>query len=115
LPELHSHFRDTCKEKLALPRTRALTGNTNLGGGNLGKNNAGGVQAGNTESVWKIEGFKNHGQYVAAHHVSENLGIPFEQLKAKLTGRHAESLGKAIQELTGLPVSTANAEAKKAE
>ena len=101
--------------KAGAPSNPALTGNANLGGGNLGKNNAGGVHAGNTESIWKIEGFKNHGQYVAAQHVSENLGIPFEQLKAKLTGPHAESLGKAIQELTGLPASTANAEAKKAE
>jgi len=92
----------------------ALTG-TNRGGGNLGKGNVDGVHSGDAESIWKIEGFKNHGQYVAAQHVSENLGIPFEQLKAKITGPHAESLGKAIQELTGLPASTANAEAKKAE
>jgi len=60
-------------------------------------------------------GFENYGQYVAAQHVSENLGISLEELRAKMTGPHAESLGKAIQEITGLPAAAANAEAKKAE
>jgi hypothetical protein len=60
-------------------------------------------------------GFKNHGQYIAAQQVSEHLGIPLDQLKAKMTGDHAKSLGKAIQELTDLPANKANAEAKKAE
>jgi len=60
-------------------------------------------------------GFKNHGQYMAAQQVSEHLGIPLDQLKAKMTGDHAESLGKAIQDLKGLPPAQANAEAKKAE
>src|SRR5262249_6250473 len=31
-------------------------------------------------------GFKNHGQFIAALHVSQNLGISFDQLKAKMTG-----------------------------
>src|SRR5439155_26462097 len=31
-------------------------------------------------------GFKNQGQFIAALHVSHNLNIPFDQLKAKLTG-----------------------------
>jgi len=31
-------------------------------------------------------GFKNWGQFVAAAHVSNNLGIPFADLKAKMTG-----------------------------
>jgi hypothetical protein len=60
-------------------------------------------------------GFKNHGQFVAAQHVSENLHIPLDQLKAKMTGNPPESLGKAIQDLAGLPKDKANAEAKKAE
>ena len=30
-------------------------------------------------------GFKNQGQFIAALHVSHNLNIPFDQLKAKLT------------------------------
>jgi hypothetical protein len=45
------------------------------------------------------EGFRNNGQFVAALHVSQNLGIPFDQLKARVTGPEAVSLGKAIQEL----------------
>src|SRR5258708_27415741 len=58
------------------------------------------------------QGFKNLGQFVAAVHVSHNLGIPFEQLKAKMTGPSAESLGKAIEQLK--PTANAKAEAKKA-
>jgi hypothetical protein len=60
-------------------------------------------------------GFNNHGQYIAAQQVSEHLGIPLDQLKAKMTGDQAESLGKAIQDLTDLSANQANAEAKKAE
>ena len=42
-------------------------------------------------------GFKNLGQFVAAVHVSHNLGIPFDQLKNKMTA--GDSLGKALHEL----------------
>ena len=31
-------------------------------------------------------GFKNRGQFMAAMHVAKNLGIPFDELKAKMTG-----------------------------
>ena len=58
------------------------------------------------------QGFKNLGQFVAAVHVSHNLGIPFDQLKAKMTGPPAESLGKAIEQLK--PTANAKAETKKA-
>lgn len=58
-------------------------------------------------------GFKNFGQFVAAVHVSHNLGIPFDQLKTKMTGDNAESLGKAIKELK--PDADAKAETKKAQ
>ncbi len=58
-------------------------------------------------------GFKNLGQFVAAAHVSHNLDIPFDQLKAKMTGDHPESLGKAIQDLK--PAANAKTEAGKAE
>ena len=58
-------------------------------------------------------GFKNLGQFVAAVHVSHNLGIPFAQLKAKMLGPPAESLGKAIQQLK--PAAQAKVEGKKAE
>src|SRR5262245_916369 len=44
-------------------------------------------------------GFENLGQFVAAAHVSHNLDMPFDVLKAKMTGANAESLGKAIHEL----------------
>ena len=42
-------------------------------------------------------GFKNEGQFIAALHVSHNLNIPFDQLKAKLTGDNSMSLGAAIK------------------
>ncbi len=56
-------------------------------------------------------GFKNLGQCVAAIHVSHNLGIPFDELKAKMTGKGAVSLGRAIQQLD--PKANPKAEAKK--
>lgn len=59
------------------------------------------------------DGFRNLGRFVAAVHVSHNLDIPLDRLKAKVTGPNNESLGHAIHELK--PVVDANAEAKKAE
>ena len=44
-------------------------------------------------------GFRNEGQFVAALHVAHNLNIPFDQLKAKVTGSNRVSLGKAIEDL----------------
>ncbi len=58
-------------------------------------------------------GFKNLGQCVAAIHVAHNLGISFDDLKAKMTGTKPESLGKSIHDLK--PDVNAKAEAKKAE
>ena len=52
-----------------------------------------------TDTQAAASGFKNLGQFVAAVHVSKNLGIPFDDLKAKMTGSDAVSLGKAIHEL----------------
>jgi len=61
-------------------------------------------------------GFKNQGQFIAALHVSKNLNIPFDQLKAKMTGSDPESLGKAIHELRPtLPEKQVEVEADKAE
>lgn len=57
-------------------------------------------------------GFKSLGAFVSAVHVSKNLDIPFADLKAKLTGANAESLGKAIQQLK--PTADADQEVKKA-
>ncbi len=65
-----------------------------------------------TDLQQAAQGFKNLGQFVAAVHVSHNLGIPFDQLKAKMIGPPAESLGKAIQALQ--PAANAKMESKKA-
>ncbi|MBI3403692.1 MAG: hypothetical protein HY048_19940 [Acidobacteria bacterium] len=58
-------------------------------------------------------GFKNQGQFIAALHVSHNLNIPFDKLKAEMTGADHDSLGKAIQNLQ--PTADAKAAAKTAE
>ena len=54
-------------------------------------------------------GFKNQGQFIAALHVSQNLGIPFTELKSHMvtftrgapgelpTATQTGSLGQAIQ------------------
>jgi len=72
-------------------------------------------------------GFKNHGQFIAALHVSKNLIISFDQLKAKVTGVSVDatgqttsstpmSLGKAIHELRpDVPETQADQEAQRAE
>jgi hypothetical protein len=76
-------------------------------------------------------GFKNWGQFVAAAHVSTNLGIPFANLKAAMTGiapgattptAAPMSLGQAIQSLKGTTPETQTlsstkirSEVKKAE
>ncbi|MBZ5558648.1 MAG: hypothetical protein LAO77_15355 [Acidobacteriia bacterium] len=59
------------------------------------------------------QGFKNQGQFIAALHVSHNLNIPFDKLKAEMTGADHDSLGKAIQDLQ--PTADAKAAAKTAE
>jgi len=66
-----------------------------------------------TDLQTAASGFKNLGQFVAAVHVSHNLGIPFDQLKAKMQGPPTESLGKAIHELK--PDVDAKAQTKTAE
>jgi len=45
------------------------------------------------------QGFKSEGQFIAALHVSQNLKIPFAQLKAEMTGTNHDSLGQAIHAL----------------
>jgi hypothetical protein len=52
-----------------------------------------------TDLQTAASGFRNLGQFVAAVHVSHNLGIPFSTLKAKMIGPPSESLGKAIHQL----------------
>lgn len=67
-------------------------------------------------------GFKNFGQFVAAVNVSNNLAIPFADLKAAMTGVRMDStstaqvpvsLGQAIQQLK--PGVNAEAEAQHAQ
>ena len=72
-------------------------------------------------------GFKNQGQFIASLHVSKNLNIPFDQVKAKVTGVTVQangktttstpmSLGKAIHELRpDMTADQANDAAKIAE
>jgi hypothetical protein len=45
-------------------------------------------------------GFRNLGQFLAAVHVAHNLGLPFDQVKAKVVGEGL-SLGEAIHLLKG--------------
>jgi hypothetical protein len=58
-------------------------------------------------------GFKNLGQFMAAVNVSKNLSIPFDQLKAQVTGSSAKSLGAAIHTLK--PDADATGEVERAE
>lgn len=69
-------------------------------------------------------GFRNQGQFIAAVHVSRNLGIPFADLKATMLGLPLQgtttttalrpmSLGQAIQRLR--PSANATTEAAHAE
>jgi hypothetical protein len=55
-------------------------------------------------------GFRNLGEFVAAAHVSSNLGIPFADLKTRLLA--GDSLGAAIQALK--PGADAQLEANRA-
>ena len=69
-----------------------------------------------TDMQTAASGFKNQGQFIAALHVSKNLNIPFEDLKLRMTGSDAKSLGSAIQELRpSLPESEVEKESEKAE
>jgi hypothetical protein len=58
------------------------------------------------------DGFKHLGDCVSCIHASQNVGIPLADLKAKVTGKGAEGLDKAIHELK--PDVDAKAEKKKA-
>ncbi len=56
-------------------------------------------------------GFANQGQFIAAVHVSHNLGIPFNEVKTKALS-DGGSLGNAIHSLK--PSADAEAELKRA-
>lgn len=60
-------------------------------------------------------GFKNYGLYVAAKHVSDNLNISADTLRAEMVDHHL-SLGDAIKKLRPeLSSQTVRAEVKRAE
>lgn len=84
-----------------------LTRNTNLSSRLQGLFPAG------TDLSKEAAGFRNLGQFVAAAHVSHNLDIPWADMKAKMTGDHPVSLGKAIEDLK--PQANAKTETEKAE
>lgn len=56
-------------------------------------------------------GFRNQGQFVAAVRVSNNLGLPFDDLKTRMVDRNM-SLGQAIHDLR--PSANATSEAQRA-
>jgi len=61
-------------------------------------------------------GFKDERRFISAVHVSNNLRIPFTQLKAKITGKRPVSMEAAIHELRpNLGKARAKAEAEKGE
>jgi hypothetical protein len=65
-----------------------------------------------TDLMTAAAGFRNLGQFVAAVNVSNNLDIPFAQLKTMMVTEN-KSLGQAIQALK--PVASATVEAQHAE
>jgi hypothetical protein len=61
-------------------------------------------------------GFKKQDQFIAALHVSKNLGIPFIQIKARMNGEKHMSLVDAVRDLrSDMEKKDAKAEVKKAE
>ena len=51
-------------------------------------------------------GFKNQGQFIAALHVSRNLGIPFADLKTAMTGIRPTTTGTTVGATTGTSTTT---------
>ncbi|MBI2818436.1 MAG: hypothetical protein HYX73_00515 [Acidobacteria bacterium] len=64
-----------------------------------------------TNLTTEATGFKNLGDFVAATHVSHNMGIPFGDLKGKIMS--GKSLGQAIHELK--PDADSKSEASRAQ
>jgi len=61
-------------------------------------------------------GFKNEKEFISAVYASKNLGIPFAQLKAKITGNRAMPLDAALRALRpDLGKAKAKTEMAKAE
>jgi hypothetical protein len=88
------------------PAQQKLQKNTNLASKLQSRLPAG------TDLMTAAEGFRNLGQFVAAVNVSNNLGIPFADLKMKMVDEHL-SLGQSIQALK--PTASGTIEAQRAE
>lgn len=68
-----------------------------------------------TNLITAAEGFRNLGQFVAAVNVSNNLGIPFSQLKTRMVD-DGMSLGQAIQSVRAdVNTTTVTTEVRRAE
>ena len=88
------------------PVQQKLTKNTNLASKLQSRLPAG------TDLMKAADGFRNLGQFVAAVNVSNNLDIPFRQLKTEMVKENL-SLGQAIQKLK--PTASGTVEAQRAE
>lgn len=88
------------------PAQQKLQKNTNLASKLQSRLPAG------TDLMTAAAGFKNLGQFVAAVNVSNNLGIPFADLKMKMVDEHL-SLGQSIQALR--PTASGTIEAQRAD
>jgi hypothetical protein len=88
------------------PVQQKLQRNTNLASKLQGRLPAG------TDMMKAAEGFRNLGQFVAAVNVSNNLGLSFTQLKARMVD-DGMSLGQAIKDLR--PTANTTTEVQRAE
>lgn len=94
--------------------SEALTDNTKLASklqSLLGSSVVGGKNAPFATIQAAAQGFKNLGQFVAAVHVSQNLGISFVDLRTKMMA--GDSLGKAVQAID--PRANSKQEVKEAQ
>jgi hypothetical protein len=61
-------------------------------------------------------GFKKEKEFLAAAHLSRNLGIPFDQIKTRMTAEHRMSLTDALRDIrSDMSKKEAKEEVKKAE
>ena len=67
-----------------------------------------------TQLITAAQGFRSQGQFLAALHAAKDLNIPFDQLKADMTGPGHDSLGQAIQDLKPTDAPTLKSEVTKA-
>jgi hypothetical protein len=69
-----------------------------------------------TKMMDAAAGFKNQRQFIAALHVSKNLGIPFDEIKTRMTAEHRMSLNDSLRDIRpDMTKNLAKAEANKGE